>query len=627
MCGIGGAVALRDDARPDRERVRALSAAIVHRGPDGEGLYESPDGRALLAHRRLSIIDLATGQQPMCSPDGRLVTVFNGEIYNYRELRDALLRDGAAFRTQSDTEVLLHRFARDGESCLHALRGMFAFALWDAARRRLVLARDRLGKKPLYYVVEDGCLYFASALNALRQSTSHPWTVDERALEAYLALGYIPAPRTIYREVRKLEAGTYLVVQDGKMREARYWDLSDDPAPFSGGFDDAVERLDDLLRTAVSIRLRSDVPLGVFLSGGIDSSLVTAIACRVGEGEIRTFSIGFDHDDFDESPFAARVAAHLGTRHRAFRVQPDVLGLLPSLVAHYGEPFADSSAIPTWILAQHTRREVTVALGGDGGDEGFAGYLWYRTAARLETFARLLPAPVNAAMAVAAGGGERGGPRLARVGRALAMTARRPAAARFAALRSFVNDAEARLLYAPPLLEARADQRTAPVPQLERLYARCQGTALRRMRYVDIRTYLADCLLTKVDVATMAHGLEARAPLLDHEVITFALSLRDEHLMDGWGGKRPLRALLARYVPRALFERRKQGFTLPLAPWFAGPLRSRLDAMASSPALRDSGWLRPEGITRLIEQHARGERDNSQRLFSLLMLDEWLRRQ
>ena len=631
MCGIAGAVALSVDARPDLERVKRMSCLLAHRGPDGEGLWTSPSGRACLAHRRLSVIDLATGQQPMTRADDALGIVFNGEIYNYRELRAALEARGERFRTDSDTEVLLTLFARKGAACVDDLRGMFAFAVWDERAGRLTLARDRVGKKPLYYVVEGGCLYFASSLKSLRETAAGRYEVDPESVDAFLTLGYVPAPRTIYRGVSKLEAATVMTVGLDGLHTERFWDLAPAAAPFDGDYEAAADRLDALLQEAVALRLRSDVPLGVFLSGGIDSSLVAAVAARQSPTTVRTFSIGMDDAAYDESEYAAEVARRVGTEHLLIRAHPDLLATLPSMVWHYGEPFADPSALPTWLLAQHTRQHVTVALGGDGGDEAFAGYSWYRTAAKLDRLTRTVPSHAFALAGRAmdgllSNGGAWPAGGAGRLRRGLAMLGVARGGARFAALRSHLGSAEVDALYDGALRTAHDEHAatTGPAALLARLYGACSGSALRRMRYVDIRTYLADCLMPKVDVATMAHGLEARAPLLDHSVVEFALSLPDAWLVGPTGGKRILRTVLGRYLPTQLFERPKQGFDLPLHRWFAGPMRARVAALPASERLRDTGWIKASGVERLLREHDAGVRDHSQRLFSLLVLDEWL---
>ncbi|HUQ84444.1 MAG TPA: asparagine synthase (glutamine-hydrolyzing) [Gemmatimonadaceae bacterium] len=631
MCGIAGGVGIARDARPDRRIVDAMSCGLTHRGPDGDGHWASPDERARLAHRRLSVIDLATGAQPMVTPDGSIGIVFNGEIYNYKELRADLLKGGATFRTQSDTEVLLRLYERHGPSCVNQLRGMFAFAIWDHGRGRLVLARDRIGKKPLYILRRDGCLYFASALGAVKQVASGRNDIDLAALDSYLTLGYIPAPRTIFTNIEKLEAATLVVIENGVETRSTFWDIGPLGDVFPGSFEDAVDQVDAILGTAVDIRLRSDVPLGVFLSGGIDSSLVTAIAARRSQLPVSTFSIGFDDPAFDESAYAARIAQHLGTTHHQFHVRPDVVSLLPQYVRHFGEPFADSSAFPTWVLAEETRTHVTVALGGDGGDEGFAGYDWYATAQRLDRLGQLIPQTAAAlgsrAMERLAARGGAATARIGRLGRGLSVIGSGGAGARFAALRSFIADSDVRRLYAGSLAAHRREEGPADVEWLARLYDEAAGSNLRRMRYVDIRSYLADCLMPKVDVATMAHGLEARAPLLDQELIQFALSLPDEYLFDERGGKRPLRTLLERYVPAPLFERQKQGFTPPFATWFGGALQDGMRALARSEALLSHGWFSPNGIEQIVDEHTAGHRDNSQRLFELMVLDAWMRTQ
>ena len=666
MCGIAGAVAIAPDARPDRARVEAMSRRIAHRGPDGEGTWVAPSGRAILAHRRLAIIDLVTGDQPMISADGSVGLVFNGEIYNYQELRAGFAPDAAPFRTDSDTEVLLRVLQRDGAAGLHALRGMFAFALWDErsgdersgderagdgsagdgsaggrGRGRLLLARDRLGKKPLYHATEDGVLYFASSLGAIEDAVGRGRGMDHDALGAYLALGYVPAPMTALSGVRKLSAGSTLAVVHGGRRgsvsTATWWDLAPAPPAFEGTYAQALDTLDGLVNDAVRLRLRSDVPLGVFLSGGIDSSLVTAVAARHSTTPVLTFAIGMDVAAADESAYAEAVAKFVGTEHRAFRAHPDLLAMLPTLVHHYGEPFADASALPTWLLAEQTRAHVTVAVGGDGGDESFAGYSWYRTAARLNDIASRGPSGLGSGvrsrlLAMASVAASRlaprdGGGRLGRGQRALAVLAEPSDAERFAALRSLFTPADTRALSRGALREACTERSIAR--DLRDRYLAASGSALRRMRYVDITTYLADCLLPKVDVATMAHGLEARAPLLDQDVVTFGMSLPDAWLSDPRsvesGGKRILRDLLARYLPRHLFERPKQGFVPPLAEWFIGTARERITALSGDGPLMDSGWFDRRTLRTMVDAHMGRRRDHTSRLYALLVLDAWLR--
>ena len=622
MCGIAGAVALQDGARLDRERLCRMAGLMAHRGPDGEGFWAEPRGRAAFAHRRLSIIDIAGGRQPMCSDDGRIALVFNGEIYNYRELRRSLSDQGVQFHTVSDTEVLLRLYERYGSEAVHYLRGMFAFAVWDGIRDELILARDRVGKKPLYYALNDESCHFASTLGALRDTDPQARRVSLAAVDAFLTLGYVPAPQSIWDGINKLPAGTMLRVSSSGSRSLRYWALEQVVKPFTGRFDAAVDHLEDLLTTAVRLRLRSDVPLGLFLSGGIDSSLITAIAARHCDGEALTFSLGFAEAAFDESGYAERIAQHLKTQHRTFTGRPEMLDALPTLVRHFAEPFGDSSALAVWMLSRETREYVTVVLTGDGGDEGFGGYDWYRTALRLKRMSSVAPilAPLGAAVR-----SER--PWAKRIKRALGTLAL-DEPERFGALRTFVGDEEVRALYAGDLLQERRDSGNAVRAWLAQLYQNGNGTALRRMRLVDVRTYLADCLMPKVDVATMAYGLEARSPLLDQEVLEFALGLPDRWLADGNGGKPLLKALLRRFVPPELFQRPKHGFTPPLEVWFGcGPTTAWADRLAESASLCDSGWLNPAGIRAMTREHRDGVRDHSQRLYLLLVLQEWLSQQ
>ena len=626
MCGIAGGIALAQDRRPDPDKVRAMAQLLAHRGPDGEGLWISPSGRACLAHRRLSVIDITGGGQPMVDGSGACGIVFNGEIYNYLELRDALMREGERFRTSSDTEVLLRLVMREGEGCVEALRGMFAFVAWDDEKGVLIAARDRIGKKPLFFAMEGGCLYFASSLGALRAGIGGSGTIDARALDQYLTLGYIPAPLTIYEGLRKLPAATLMISAGDSVALRRYWDIAHETMPFEGSYEEAVDQLENHLEAAVKIRLRSDVPLGILLSGGIDSSLVTALAVRQSPNPVDTFSIGFGDRSYDESGQAADVARHLGARHHVLRLESDLIGLIPKAVSHFGEPYADSSALPTWALAELARRHVTVALGGDGGDEGFAGYEWYGTAARLGGLANRIPRGViRAAASAATAAGLLGSPRgLGRLARGFGFLAADDFGARFAALRCCLGAGEAAFLYRRPLPSRGALCRQDAGGLIRRAFERAWGTPLRRMRYADMETYLADDLMPKIDVASMAHGLEVRAPLLDYEVVRFGLSLPDEYLVDARGGKRILRDLLLRHLPRDLVERPKQGFSVPLAPWFRGALRPRIEALAGSERLLGLGLLDPDGIRRLADEHMAGARDHSQRLYALLVLDQWL---
>ncbi len=623
MCGIAGAFAFATDSRISEPRLAAARDRMAHRGPDGEGLWCAPDGRVGLVHRRLSVIDVELGQQPLVTGDDAFVIVFNGEVYNYRELRAELEAEGARFRTNSDTEVVLEAFRARGPRCIDDFRGMFAFAIWDRARHRLCLARDRTGQKPLFWAVEAGVFYFASTLDALRALDPTPRDLDLGAVDDLLTLSYIPAPHTIWQGVEKLPAAHEIEVDGSGPRIRRYWDIASERTPFEGSHADAVDRLDELVHEAVALRLRSDVPLGVFLSGGIDSSLVAAVANQHARS-VQTFAIGFDVPDFDESPHASAVARHIGTEHRTFDARLQILDLVPEVVDLYGEPFGDSSALNVWQLSRLTRQHVTVALGGDGGDEGFFGYDWYRRALQIHGVRRRLPSRLarwsGRALALAPFDGRP----IARARRALRLVGSTHAE-QFALQRTFIGPDEVEGLYRGALREARVRAVETAHRRLSRLYEESPGSDLNRMRCVDIESYLADCLLPKVDVASMAHGLEARAPLLDHRILEFATTLPDRWSTYGRTGKLLLRDVLERYVPRSLFERRKAGFSLPLRTWFATSERERLERIARDSPIMDAGWFDRAGLVKLIAEHASGARDHSDRLYNIVALDAWLR--
>jgi asparagine synthase (glutamine-hydrolysing) len=595
---------------------------MAHRGPDAEGVWVEPDGSVGLVHRRLSVIDVELGHQPMATEDENFVIVFNGEVYNYRELRKELEAQGARFRTNSDTEVVLAAYRAKGPRCLDDFRGMFALAIWDRTRRRLFLARDRVGQKPLYYAVEDGVFYFASTLEALRSLHPARQEIDIAAVDDFLSLAYIPTPRTIWLGISKLRAGHTAVVDEQGLQHSEYWDIDPPRPPFEGSYEDAVDQLDALIHEAVALRLRSDVPLGVFLSGGIDSSLVTAVASRQSHA-VQTFAIGFDVPEFDESSHASAVARYLGTEHRTFHALMQILDMLPEVAARYGEPFGDSSSINVWQLAQFTRQHVTVALGGDGGDEGFYGYDWYRRALEIKQIREKLPAAAARMTGRALGWASFGSNTLARARRGLRLVGS-TTAQQFGIQRTFVATDEVNALYRGALREARLASAETADQLIARVYAESCGTELSRMRRVDLECYLADCLMPKVDVATMAHGLEARAPLLDHKILEFATTLPDHWSTDMKTGKKLLRDLLARYVPRIMFERPKAGFAPPLKTWFATSARGRVERLARDSALMDTGWIDAKGLQQMIAEHASGARNHSDRLYNLLALNEWL---
>jgi asparagine synthase (glutamine-hydrolysing) len=607
MCGICGVVSANGSADP--ERVARMSAKLVHRGPDSAG--EFGDGTAALAARRLSIIDLETGDQPIANEDGTLNVVQNGEIYNYRELRHELERAGHAFRTHGDTEVLLHLYEQHGDGFAERLRGMFAVAIWDAPRRRLVLARDRFGIKPLYYREDGAELAFASELRALPRGE-----IDLDALEAFLAFNSIPGPLTIFREVRKLPAGHLLLWEDGRVRLERFAR----PAPVSvdelRNEEEAelVEELRSRLRDSVRAHLVSDVPVGVLLSGGVDSALLAALAADESGEPLRTFSIGFEERSFDELADARRVAERYGTLHRELVLRPDAAVLLPALAEAFDEPFADSSALPTYLVSELAAGDVKVALSGEGGDELFGGYYTY--AADL--------------LAQRVGG-------LARLARPL--VERLPTST---AKASFDYRAKrfVRAAHLPPLerhhgwkeifsADVRAEltgrrSKFDPVDLLRARYEETHGAdELARLQDIDLGTYLVDDLLVKTDRASMAHSLEARVPYLDTVVTSLALALPTRHKVRGFAKKVLLRKAAAPLLPREIVHGRKRGFSIPAAAWLRGELEPFARETLSAETLRHQGFFQPEVVRRLLDDHVAGREDLSRQLWGLLAFTLW----
>lgn len=623
MCGIAGAVTIDGPSRFSAAIAGRMGEEISHRGPDDSGSWTSVDGRVWFVHRRLAVIDLVTGQQPIVDDSSAHALVFNGEIYNYKELRKGLSRTGVRFRTSSDSEVLFEILRRHGEKGVSLLRGMFAFAYWDDDQKRLLLARDPLGKKPLFYSQRGDMLVFGSTLGSVRAALGYQVSFNPQAIESFLRLGYVPSPQTAFEGIWKLPPGTLLEFDLQGIRTERFWSVESERCPFDGSYQDALDALETALREAVRFRLQSDVPLGIFLSGGVDSSLIAAIAAKEIGKELRTFSISFSTDGYDEAEAAGIVSRHLGTVHQVFQGRLDLFELLPEVVRHFGEPFGDATVLPTWILAKEARRAVTVALCGDGGDEGFGGYEWYFTARRLSRFAAYLPSGAKDLMASMGSRLARGRPPfVARLGRALRAIGL-PEGDRFGMLRSFLDPLESSRLLRGELLDW--SQAESSFGDLAGCYSSIPGPSFHRMRCVDILTYLADCLLPKVDIATMAHGLEARAPLLDQQVLQLGLNMPDEWMGTPGNEKVLLRDLLRRYLPEDLVNRPKHGFNVPLSPWFAGDMHSRVEDLSRSELLLDSGWFQASGIRVLVDEHRAGTRDHGQRLFNLLVLEEWLR--
>ena len=625
MCGIVGNILARADRRPDPAVLQRMNERLAHRGPDDEGiLVQGPAG---LAMRRLKIIDLATGHQPMAGEGRRVWVVFNGEIYNYRELGANLAARGHTFTTRSDTEVIVHGYEDRGLASLDDLEGMFALAIWDAPARTLVLARDRLGIKPLYYAVLRDQIVFASELRALVEHPAVERTLDLTALSRYLAHEYVPAPHSIFRGVRKLAAGHWLTYSDGRVKVEPYWDVR-----FQGdramGEADAVEALRAVLDLSVRQHLVSDVPLGVFLSGGIDSSAVAALAARHLPGRLKTFSIGFEDPSFDETAYARSVARGLDADHHEEILGPraalDLVARLPELL---DEPLGDASLLPTFLLSRFTRRSVTVALSGDGGDELFAGYPTYQ-AHRLARALELVPRwvrqrlvrPVVERLPVSLDD-------LSfdfRLKRFLEGMDFAPVERHAAWLGAF-TPAEQRALFTSDAL-ARMEMEPSYAAFHEMLTHAPSASGLERMLYLDLKGYLGEGVLTKVDRASMACSLEVRLPLLDRRVVELAASLPMRLKLRGLTTKYVLKRALSGVLPRAILERRKKGFGVPLARWFRADLAPLLrDACARDVVCR-AGLFRPEAVERLIGEHAAGRRDHRKKLYTLLAFQLWASR-
>jgi asparagine synthase (glutamine-hydrolysing) len=604
MCGICGVVSANGSVDP--ERVARMSATLVHRGPDSAG--ELADGQAALAARRLSIIDLETGDQPIANEDGTLHVVQNGEIYNYRELRRELERAGHSFRTHGDTEVLLHLYEQHGTGFAERLRGMFAVAIWDAPRRRLVLARDRFGIKPLYYRAVGGELAFASELRALPRGE-----IDLDALEAFLAFNSIPAPLTIFREVRKLPAGHVLVWEDGTVRLERFAR----PAPLPERDDEEAELVEELrsrLRDSVRAHLVSDVPVGVLLSGGVDSALLAALAAEETAEPLRTFSIGFEERSFDELADARRVAERYGTRHHELVLRPDAALLLPALAEAFDEPFADSSALPTYLVSELAASDVKVALSGEGGDELFGGYYTYAAdllAARVGGLARLARPVVE---------------RLPTSTAKASFDYRAKRFVRSAHLPPLERHHGWKEIFSPALRAELTGRRSAfdPVDLLRDRYEETRGAdELARLQDVDLGVYLVDDLLVKTDRASMAHSLEARVPYLDTVVTNLALALPARHKVRGLAKKVLLRKAAEPLLPREIVRGKKRGFSIPAAAWLRGELEPFARETLSVDTLRRQGFFEPTVVQRLLDDHVAGREDRSRQLWGLLAFTLW----
>jgi asparagine synthase (glutamine-hydrolysing) len=624
MCGIAGFTRLRAADYDAGAIIRKMTLPLAPRGPDGEGYWV--DERVAFGHRRLSIIDLAGGAQPMATPDGRYHITFNGEIYNYVELRAAMEQEGVSFVTHSDTEVILQQFARSGAACLQHFNGMFAFAIWDREQERLFVARDRLGVKPLYYCLRNGELIFASELKALLPHPALERRLDPLSVSKYFTYGYVPAPHTIFKDVYKLQPGTCLMFDRQGLRQEVYWDipLEDNPVNDSN-VDECAEGLLALLRDAVVKRLRSDVPVGVFLSGGLDSSTITALAAGAVSGRLHTFSVGFGEKTYDESPYARQVAQQYGTEHHhEILSASDAVRLLPGVMKILDEPFADASILPTWMLSQFASRSVKVVLGGDGSDELFAGYPSFQ-AHRLMERLSFLPIGVRD-----------GFNRLVR---------RLPVSHRYASLEfllqqlikgsgvspeirfllwmGYYGNEQKRQLFAPGFRDAllRTNAFEDAINYVRQSGLFCD---FERLQYLCLKMYMQDDILVKVDRASMANGLEVRGPFLDYQVVEYASRIKPEYKLRGLRGtKYILKHAVRDLLPARIIHRRKAGFMIPLAQWLSNELRPLVEEMCSEDALRQDGLFDPIFVRRMLDDHYAQRRDYRKMIWALLAFQIW----
>jgi asparagine synthase (glutamine-hydrolysing) len=599
-----------------------MAAAVAHRGPDGQGVWA--DEKIGLGHARLAVIDLTdAAAQPMADSSGELRVVFNGEIYNYRELREELIVLGHRFKSQSDTEILVEGYRRWGIDILSRINGMFAFALWDARSGKLVLARDRIGKKPLYYAQIGDKLLFASEIKAILMWPGVPRAPDYDAIHQYLTYQYVPAPLTAFRDIRKLPPASYMTLgPDGRRQIQTYWSL---PAPgreMHRPHAELESELRDRFDAAVKRRLVSDVPLGAFLSGGIDSASVVAAMAKFSTAPVKTFTIGFDEPGFDERRFAKLVSDRYGTEHHEFVVRPDAVSVLPKLLWHYGEPFADSSAIPTYYLSELTRSHVTVALNGDGGDENFLGYPRY-VGAWLGSWVDRFPGSVRRLLGAAGAAlpGETSQVRILRYLRRFLIEANENDVARYGKWITFFSEKQKAELYGDVM---RDHLGADPLARLEGWFAGDAPIAARAA-FADIHSYLPDDLLVKVDVASMAHGLEARSPFLDHEFMEFAATIPAGVKMRRWQTKAILKSAMADRLPRELLHRPKMGFGVPIDQWLRGNLREMTCDTLLSERASGRGLFQPSEIQLLLDDHMSGRRANHYRIWALLFLELWFR--
>lgn len=622
MCGLCGLFNIGTHEPVRALLLKAMADTIAHRGPDAEGFYTA--GPIGLAHRRLSIIDLEGGQQPMASSDGSVVVVFNGEIYNFPELRRELEQKGYSFKSKSDTEVIIYLYQEVGERCFEQLRGMFAIAIWDARKRQVVLARDRVGKKPLFYYYDGKRCAFGSEMKTILEVPGISREVDLEALSDYFSLLYVPAPKSIFKHIRKIKPGHYAVVSEQGFREVEYWDLTFAHVE-ERSEQEWIEQLLSVYREAVRIRLMSDVPLGAFLSGGVDSSSVVALMSELMGESVITSSIGFKDKEFDELDYARLIAKQFKTRHHEQIVEPDAAAILDRLVWHYDEPFADSSSIPTYYVSKVAREHVTVALSGDGGDEAFAGYRRYMMDVRENAIRGMIPSVVRRAVfspLAALYPKADWAPRVFRGKATFESLAGSHIEGYFRSVSACRPEIKRALIHQ----DVQRELKEYNTLDLFRSYYDRAGTEdpLSRIQYVDIKTYLPDDILVKVDRASMANSLEVRAPMLDHRLMELTTRMPSSLKLKGVIGKYILKKSLEKMLPNDVLYRKKMGFAVPLASW----LRQDLKPMAESLLLdsRADAMLDKQGIERIWKEHQSGLRNRATELWTVLMFRMWQKR-
>lgn len=622
MCGICGIINYNSVGKVKEDCLRAMTNKMIHRGPDDAGVYVKEN--IGLGHRRLKIIDLTeAGRQPMSNEDGTIWIVLNGEIYNYKELRQGLTDKGHAFKSHTDTEVVIHLYEEYGVECIKYLRGMFAFGIWDEKEKLLLLARDRIGKKPLLYSYKDGVFCFASEFSSLLESGFIKKEINYEAIDYYLTFGYIPAPLTIYKDVFKLLPAHRLILKDKKVSLERYWSI-DVTKKIKVSEEDASSEIIRLLKEAVKIRLYSDVPLGVFLSGGIDSSTVVALMAQVsGSEKVKTFSIGFQEHDYSELKYARKVAEMYSTDHYEFIVKPHALDVLPLLVKRYGEPYADSSCIPTYYVSQQARRYITVALNGDGGDELFAGYKRYQAVLAAEFYQKMPYAAKRAVSGLLSFFPDATNPtNILRDIKRFFDAGHLSRDKRYLKWVGIFENSFKEGLYSEGFKERLA--KSNPLEYLTQ-YLNGPGdlTLLDKLLITDINTYLPNDLLVKVDIASMANSLEVRSPFLDHVFIEFVAGLPAAYKMRRFIKKYILKKAIRKIVPEANIRRRKMGFALPVAKWLREELKDYTYQLLLSPTCTKRGYFNREALKQLLDSHVCGMTDHSSRIWALINLELW----